>query len=157
MHTARLSQFQCMLGSHPPLPSACWEANPVYVEKPTPFPMHAGKPPFPVHTVKPPPLWTEWHTGVKTLPCPKLLLRAVNICKLNPLLPYRTKNIIWHFTPKHLTVLLQPKTYCFLPKLLIIKGLYSWILCGPQHIFDLLENADWVELWLLGTKPKSWP
>ena len=25
----------------------------------------------------PPPLWTEWHTGVKTLPCPKLRLRAV--------------------------------------------------------------------------------
>ena len=24
-----------------------------------------------------PPLWTEWHTGVKTLPCPKLRLRAV--------------------------------------------------------------------------------
>ena len=24
-----------------------------------------------------PPLWTEWHTGVKTLSCPKLRLRAV--------------------------------------------------------------------------------
>ena len=28
---------QCMLGSQPPLPSACWEANPL-------FPVHAGKP-----------------------------------------------------------------------------------------------------------------
>ena len=27
----------------------------------------------------PPPLWTKSHTGVKTLPCPKLRLRAVNI------------------------------------------------------------------------------
>ena len=26
-----------------------------------------------------PPLWTEWQTGVKILPCPKLRLRAVNI------------------------------------------------------------------------------
>ena len=26
---------------------------------------------------RPPTLWTEWHTGVKTLPCPKLRLRAV--------------------------------------------------------------------------------
>ena len=31
--------------------------------------MHAGK--------LTPPRWTEWHTGVKTLPCPKLRLRAV--------------------------------------------------------------------------------
>ena len=31
-----------------------------------------------------PPLWTEWQTGVKILPCPKLRLRAVKItiCKL---------------------------------------------------------------------------
>ena len=28
----------------------------------------------------PPPPWTESQTGVKTLPCPKLCLRAVNIC-----------------------------------------------------------------------------
>ena len=27
----------------------------------------------------PPPLWTEWHTGVKTLPCPQLRLRAIKI------------------------------------------------------------------------------
>ena len=26
-----------------------------------------------------PPLWTEWQTGVKLLPCPKLRLRAVTI------------------------------------------------------------------------------
>ena len=36
MHTARFSQFQCMLVSQLP-PRACWEANP-------PFPVHAGKP-----------------------------------------------------------------------------------------------------------------
>ena len=35
--------------------------------------MHAG-------TETPPPPWTESQTGVKTLPCPKLCLRAVNIC-----------------------------------------------------------------------------
>ena len=29
-----------------------------------------------------PPLWTEWQTGAKILPCPKLRLRAVNICFL---------------------------------------------------------------------------
>ena len=28
------------------------------------------------------PPWTEWQTGVKALPCPKLRLRAVNIGKL---------------------------------------------------------------------------
>ena len=27
----------------------------------------------------PSPLWTEWHTGVKTLPCPKLCLRPVKM------------------------------------------------------------------------------
>ena len=27
----------------------------------------------------PPAPWKEWHTGVKTLPCPKLRLRAVNM------------------------------------------------------------------------------
>ena len=27
------------------------------------------------------PLWTEWHTGIKTLPCPKLRLRAVKLCR----------------------------------------------------------------------------
>ena len=29
-----------------------------------------------------PPLWTEWHTSVKILPCPKLRLRAVMTLKL---------------------------------------------------------------------------
>ena len=29
-----------------------------------------------------PPPWTEWHTAVKTLPCPKLRLRAVKNCNL---------------------------------------------------------------------------
>ena len=28
------------------------------------------------------PLWTEWHTGVKTLPCPRLRLRVVKIFKI---------------------------------------------------------------------------
>ena len=32
-----------------------------------------------------PPLWTEWQTGVKILPCPKLRLRAVTNCKSIPL------------------------------------------------------------------------
>ena len=36
--------------------------------------MHAGKPTTPP--------WTEWHTGVKTLPCPKLRLRAVIIIRI---------------------------------------------------------------------------
>ena len=45
---------QCMLGSQPPFPSACWEANP------------------------PPPPRTEWHTGVKTLACPKFLFAGGN-------------------------------------------------------------------------------
>ena len=31
----------------------------------------------------PPPLWTEWQTGVKILPCPKLRLRAVKTWNLN--------------------------------------------------------------------------
>ena len=45
-----------------------------------------GRPP-------PAPLWTEWHTGVKTLPCPKLPLRAVKIFNtcINFLLPS------WHW------------------------------------------------------------
>ena len=30
---------------------------------------------------RPPPLWTEWHTSIKTLPCPKLRLRAVKMFK----------------------------------------------------------------------------
>ena len=30
------------------------------------------------------PLWTEWHTRVKTLPCPKLRLRAVTMQKVAP-------------------------------------------------------------------------
>ena len=34
------------------------------------------------HTESPPPLWTEWHTGVKTLPCPKLRLWAVEMWPL---------------------------------------------------------------------------
>ena len=37
--------------------------------------MHAG-----TETV---PWWTEWHSGVKTSPCPKLRLRAVNIIYLS--------------------------------------------------------------------------
>ena len=36
------------------------------------YPMHA-----PWEQPRTPPLWTEWQTGVKILPCPKLRLRAV--------------------------------------------------------------------------------
>ena len=34
------------------------------------------------HAMGQTPPWTEWQTSVKTLPCPKLRLRAVNIGKL---------------------------------------------------------------------------
>ena len=46
---------------------------------------HAGIPPAmhadipPPNPTPPPPLWTEWQTGVKILPCPKLCLRVVKI------------------------------------------------------------------------------
>ena len=102
MHTARFSQFQCMLGSHPPLPSACWEANPVYVGKPTPpLPNACWETPLPSACWETPlpsacweattPLWTEWHTGVKTLPCPKLHLHAVKYLQTQPVITIQGK------------------------------------------------------------------
>ena len=83
MHTARFSQFWCMLGSQPPsqcmlgsqppsqcmqgsqphLPSACREANP---------------PPSACWEANPPTMNRMTHR-CKTLPCPKLRLRAVKI------------------------------------------------------------------------------
>ena len=37
----------------------------------------------------PPPPWTEWQTGVKILPCPKLRLRAINM-------HWRTQGLLGH-------------------------------------------------------------
>ena len=56
---------------HTPCPIACWDTHPLphcMLEYTPLAPLHAG-----IH----PPLWTEWQTGVKTLPFPKLRLRAV--------------------------------------------------------------------------------
>ena len=46
--------------------------------------MHAG-------IAHPPPLWTEWQTGVKILPYPKLRLRAVNMAETALLYSYMTQ------------------------------------------------------------------
>ena len=54
----------------PPLPVACWHT----------------------HT----PLWTEWQTGVKTLPCPKLRLRAVKI-----IAPYNKQHFPYRYWYKN--------------------------------------------------------
>ena len=52
------------VGCIPPTVVAIWGAL-----------QEALPPPGTRHT----PLWTEWQTGVKILPCPKVRLRAVNI------------------------------------------------------------------------------
>ena len=74
----------CPLAMHAPQP--CMppgHAHPIRHTHPLgmhPPDMHAPSPgthtPYGAHM---PPLWTEWQTGVKKLPCPKLRLRAVNI------------------------------------------------------------------------------
>ena len=61
----------CMLGYTHPGPIACWDTNPL------PHCMLGYTPLAPLHAGIHPALWTEWQTGVKTLPFPKLRLRAV--------------------------------------------------------------------------------
>ena len=58
--------------AHPPTARHAGIAHP-------PAARHAGISPAMHAGIPPPPPWTEWQTGVKILPCPKLLLRAVNI------------------------------------------------------------------------------
>ena len=67
--------------THTPPNHAC----PPTIHAPQPYmpPNHTHPPPTThapsLQPCMPPPLWTEWHTLVKILPCPKLRLRAVKI------------------------------------------------------------------------------
>ena len=82
MYTARLLTVSCSAWGVCPSPS-WWETSPgsrhipLWRQTPVRRQTHHrpwGRIPPPEADTHP---WTEWHTGVKTLPCPKLRLRAV--------------------------------------------------------------------------------
>ena len=124
------SAFQCMLGSQP---SVCLEANPTsQCMLGTPLPVHAGKPP-PVNRM------THW---CKNITFPQTSFAGGKYLQTQPVITIQGKKHHLTFHTETFNCSVIAKTFCLLPKLLMIKGLYSWILCGPQYIFDLLENAD---------------
>ena len=70
-----------------PPPQPCMPPQPHMPPTTTHAPWQPRTPPSnhacpPATTQAPPPLWTEWQTGVKILPCPKLRLRAIKIVSL---------------------------------------------------------------------------
>ena len=78
----------------------------------------------------PPPLWTEWQTGVKILPCPKLRLRAVKTTQ--PCWPlqreqlFRTTQITGQWSLLFLT------TCSGKPHLLLLENYFYFFLRPPK-------------------------
>ena len=85
----RSTQVQNPSGVRPP-PRRMQTLQIPLLRQPLPMqsPLEADPPPRQAYPL---PLWTEWHTRVKTLPCPKLRLRAViiGLFVMNPLLHFR--------------------------------------------------------------------
>ena len=78
------------------------------------------------------PLWTEWQTGVKILPCPKLRLRAViKPVKLysSSLLWNRHKTLSDEFSRNYTKLTVLSFVYCFAVKgkLISAKCFLQWI------------------------------
>ena len=67
-----------MCPPQPCIPTATMHAPPPHNHA---HPLQPHMPPSPSQPCMPP-LWTEWQTGVKILPCPKLRLRAVKMTQI---------------------------------------------------------------------------
>ena len=80
------------------------------------------------------PLWTECHTGVKTLPCPKLRLRAVTILT--------RKNVKLQITLKTLIQLISWRIHIGLLQIHQRQRTSNTILAAKNHTLTL--HLTWV-------------
>ena len=135
VHAGKPTLSQCMLGSQAPL-------FPLPAGKPTPFPNACWEPPLPSACWEANPPMNRMTHWCKNITLPRTSFAGGKYLQTQPVITIQGKkhHLTFHTQTFNCSVIAQ--TYCLLPKLLMIKGLYSWILCGPQHIFDLLENAD---------------